>query len=497
MKTQMFIKKNLFFFPSRLVFQTGGEAPQSAWEQEVKKVEQKAVENPQAYENADKAFDEAKAALKTLKDTAAKEHPDMMHGKPNLEDLHNEAQRKLEANKDNFKRILDYSKRKVELSQNDGPLTRYESTVEVKGPEDVSKLLDDQAKLTDFDKMAKSAGDLTVVKEDLARLNVDVRLNNIKFYLNQYYLETSLNDNKVLKGIKDGTDKRPPETQFSDLYAMKAKWERFQRSGFQGVGADIMAEHVTNGLAIVRDIDDLFKENPASRALAASKRLDDISAWLKNYSKTVDTASFLVGPTKILADGAFNKGEYEDAADLYEKAIKECEAHMPQNLEAGNAERLAAIREEYPKYMAAYDNYGRLSQEAFAPDHAPVSNRIQDQQTIWSKAFKGFDSTVLIQPVSNENLQAALAAIKSITVACNEAVPALQAKIALNGRLKDSGLKVEDLVATDDKYKIYLEGGNFNLTSGNFGAAQRNFDAAFTVVANAEEKKRAQERRVA
>ena len=493
----MFIKKNLSFFPARLVFQqAGGETPQSAWEQEVKKVEKKAVENPQAYENADKAFDEARNALKTLRDTAAKEHPDMMYGKPNLEDLHNEAQRKLEANKDNFKRILDYSKRKTDLSQNDGPLTRYESTVDIKGPEDVGKLLDDQAKLNDFDKMAKSAEGLTVVKEDFAKLNVEARLNNIKDAFNKYYTEKYFVDDMTLTSIKDGTDKRPQDAQFTDLNAMRARWENFQRTGFQGAGSEKMADHVTNGLNITRSIDDLFKENPAMHAMTTRKSMEDALAWLRG-SNPVDTSGMIIGGDRILADGAFQRGEYKDAADRYEKITKVLENLMPKNLEAGNAERLAAIREEYPNYKAALDNYKKLNTAAFAPDQALFSDRIKDQQQTWAKAFEGPESTVLRQPVSVENMEAALQAVKSMTVACNEAVPALQAKIAFKDRLKDSGLKVEDLVKTDDAYNIYLEGGNFNLVSGNFGAAQRNFDAALAVVANTEEKKRAQERRVA
>ena len=601
------MKKNLFFFPSRLVFQTRPEAPKP--EEAVERAEKALLKNPELYGNVDNFFKYAKdelekdaqSALESLRKEAKPEDAERnKEAEAKIREGFEAAKKSLDEKRQRFERVFEYSRYKARLQGPDGPLTiKYERPISIVDNKDYNAILLSQKALREFQDAHKN--ETGVVKDDFDKLDINDRINYTRTAIDTYYSDTLKNDRQKLDGSKK--NKTPSLEALTDLDEARAELESF--GNFEGGIVANQDKYRTDARNIIRGISQFIAENaaPASDRGVLTKDINDnernlmnaqnavkkysdnkdskeykdskaweagareksemvaakvdmfaalgilqitiprgsfdadkifknpkISAlidqvqknervnfaaakenyknmatiyreaiavikakkgmeaalvWFKGSGKTVDS---VYEEHVALAQAGFEAGEYKQAVNKYEAAKNYLEGLVEPGLDLDKTRQLAAIREEYPKYSAAYEAYTQLNRAAFAPEKPYINPLIQEQQKIWAQVFEGPESTNLKPKVTVADIGKARLAIQEITRLCNNAAPALQAKIAFMDRIKDSGLKIEDFVAVDDKYKIYVEGGNFALVSGDFGAAERNFDRALGVIDTAKKR---------
>ena len=270
----MFIKKNLFFFPSRLVFRSGPETPKT--EAIVEKVEKDVIKT-WAYQNVD---DLSRAAKKSLEEDRQKVTRDMPQTTEEdikslnvINEKYNEALVKIEANKDRIQSLYNYAKKRTELLQIQKSISdRYKAPFVIGKVDDYQKVLADQKELISLQKLGRETNS-EAVKSDMVALQVDDMINNTRSAIDHYYFDTFNADGKKLADARNGKDSRDLQTQLNDFDAIRAKWESLMSARFEGVKDERRDEFRVPTQAFINDINKFIVaktigDTPEGKALA-------------------------------------------------------------------------------------------------------------------------------------------------------------------------------------------------------------------------------------
>jgi len=238
MKTQMFIKKNLFFFPLRLVFMAGPEVPKP--EETVKNAEKILLKNPELYANVEEFSRYAKAQLEAeRKKTLEPLQKEALKGGPEEVKKNAEAQVKInkafedamksfDTNQKRFEKVLAYAQRKAGLKENHGPLTKYEQpvtvTVSYSTMFNYRTVLSDQSNLLMFRDEALATGSDTVL-DDLGDLHVDDRIKNTRVSIDTFYENEIKNANAKLTEVREEKDETKLQVKLDELYGAREHLE--------------------------------------------------------------------------------------------------------------------------------------------------------------------------------------------------------------------------------------------------------------------------------
>jgi len=259
MQIKMFIKKNLFFFPSRLVFRSGPETPKT--EAIVEKVE-KDVIRTWAYQNVD---DLSRAAAKSLEEDRQKAIKDIPQTTEEdiksinaINERYNEALVKIEVNKDRIQRLYNYAKQRMELLFVQKSISdRYKSPFTIDKADDYQKVLEHQKDLLILQKLGMETNS-AAVKADMAALQVDDMINNTRAAIDNFFMNRLDNDEAKLKEARVEKDKAKLEPLLNDLKNERSVLAGFVSGKFEG-SIDPKA-YFDLAQSVINGIDKLIRE---------------------------------------------------------------------------------------------------------------------------------------------------------------------------------------------------------------------------------------------
>jgi len=240
MKTQMFIKKNLFFLPSRLVFQQAGSEIPNA-EEEAKKaveaVEKKTLEQHDFYESAKDAFQDANSNLQQVREKFLVGKPPDVQEAVNKE--FEKAEQKLKDNADRFGKVIEYAKKLTELREREAsPLFSYDEPFKIIDIDQYKAVLKDQKVLEDFTYMAHGLIDSKIVSANFAALKVENMRNNTIVIIDSYFdLRLKTAEDLLINAKKENDPERLP-AYLDGLDQNRTQLQDFMNQKFEGGTTD-------------------------------------------------------------------------------------------------------------------------------------------------------------------------------------------------------------------------------------------------------------------